>query len=297
MGLTGHEPVRGGTLGSFIEANKITDVQSSSDEGSDATPQAQLPQDLSEASKNFARYDARNGGSVSEQSKWDDLFRAILAEKVPGHRASRILRGCLEAVEPAHSFDGEAAVRRAGVSTHPIPSRHLPFECPSSRGRQGGQVSGVDGEASAGGKRVFGFRACVVQASIREDRAEPAHAQRGRRRSGVARAQAADVGPVRGSFACRLSQAAAGNDDEIVDTTLNDGANTSLAASQTMNVDENLTTEPTILRTGSKWRKSGSERARSQDRRIPTGSDDDVWQMRRTRRTGGLVGRSGVTCG
>ena len=33
VGLTGHEPVRGGTLGDFIQANKITDVQQTNDEG------------------------------------------------------------------------------------------------------------------------------------------------------------------------------------------------------------------------------------------------------------------------
>jgi len=82
-GLTGHEPIRGSSLGSFIEANKITGVQPSGDEASDAMSRAPLPENLSEASKSFARYDARNGGTVADQSKWDDLFRSILFEKVP----------------------------------------------------------------------------------------------------------------------------------------------------------------------------------------------------------------------
>ena len=51
--------------------------------GRDSGSHVQLPEDLSEASKNFARYDVRNGGTVSDQSKWDVLFRSVLAEKVP----------------------------------------------------------------------------------------------------------------------------------------------------------------------------------------------------------------------
>jgi hypothetical protein len=38
---------------------------------------------VGEASKAFARYDAKNGGEQFEQSKWDDLFRSVLTEKVP----------------------------------------------------------------------------------------------------------------------------------------------------------------------------------------------------------------------
>ena len=83
VGLTGHERIRGATLKNFIEVNRITDTQASTEEATDAASRMPLPENVGEASKNFARYDAKNGGAQIEQSKWDDLFRTILDQKVP----------------------------------------------------------------------------------------------------------------------------------------------------------------------------------------------------------------------
>lgn len=82
-GISGHERTRGGTLREFVDANKITDVQPSNEEAKEAPSRFPLPPALAEASRNFARYDGRNGGDQAAQDKWDDLFRSILTEKVP----------------------------------------------------------------------------------------------------------------------------------------------------------------------------------------------------------------------
>ena len=83
VGIGNNPQTRGGTLREFIDANRITDVEPSSADATDTAAKFPLPEKVSEASKAFARYDARNGGGQIEQSKWDELFRSILAEKVP----------------------------------------------------------------------------------------------------------------------------------------------------------------------------------------------------------------------
>lgn len=83
VGLTGHQRTHGGTLRQFIEVNRITDVKPSQEEATETSFSMPLPEKLGEASKNFARYDSRNGGEQVPQSKWDDLFRSVLSEKVP----------------------------------------------------------------------------------------------------------------------------------------------------------------------------------------------------------------------
>ena len=80
---------------------------------------------------------------------------------------------------------------------------------------------------------------------------------------------------------CQKQQS--GNDDEIVDTTLNDVVKNSLAASQTMNVDENLTTEPATSP------RDIVARERSTIIREPTNSDqdeDDLAEVPAEERTG-----------
>lgn len=82
VGIGGTAPTRGATLGDFIAANRITDVDFSREDAAASTSKLPLPESVSEASKAFARYDAKNGGQQFEQSKWDDLFRSLLTEKV-----------------------------------------------------------------------------------------------------------------------------------------------------------------------------------------------------------------------
>jgi hypothetical protein len=81
VGLRGHERIHGGSLADFVAINRLSEVQTYEDAG-EANEVVPLPEDVAEASKNFSRYDVRNGGNVSEQSKWDELFRSILRDKV-----------------------------------------------------------------------------------------------------------------------------------------------------------------------------------------------------------------------
>jgi len=83
VGIAGHSPTRGGTLREFIESNRITDVEASKEDATEPVEKYPLPDDVAEASKAFARYDSRNGGVQLEQSKWDDIFRSLLTEKIP----------------------------------------------------------------------------------------------------------------------------------------------------------------------------------------------------------------------
>ena len=83
VGFGSDVPARGGTLREFIDANRITDVEPSKEDTGETSAKFPLSESVSQASKAFARYDSHNGGTQFEQSKWDDLFRAVLTEKVP----------------------------------------------------------------------------------------------------------------------------------------------------------------------------------------------------------------------
>ena len=81
-GLSGQDPIRGGSLREFVDANRISDVQSAADDA-DTDFQIPLPNTVREASQNFGRYDAKNGGEQLKQDEWNDAFQSILYEKVP----------------------------------------------------------------------------------------------------------------------------------------------------------------------------------------------------------------------
>lgn len=86
VGLGPASTTRGGTLRDFIETHRVSEVDASdfdTESPSESAPSA-LPTQIAEASKNFARYDAKNGGEQVTQSDWDDAFRQVLADGVPG---------------------------------------------------------------------------------------------------------------------------------------------------------------------------------------------------------------------
>jgi len=88
LGVSTAEPPKGATLREYIESKHVTEVDASdySDESTDLSPQeTALPSDVAEASRNFARYDARNGGVQATQQQWDDIFRAVLKDGVPAN--------------------------------------------------------------------------------------------------------------------------------------------------------------------------------------------------------------------
>jgi hypothetical protein len=81
VGITGHQDPRGASLREFIDSKNLTEVQAndSTESGSSASSQAEpLPRDLATASRNVARYAAKNGDPQITQAQWDEAFRGEL---------------------------------------------------------------------------------------------------------------------------------------------------------------------------------------------------------------------------